>query len=111
MSQFPLSIVTIPVQIGYFTERYETEETAFASQQLNYVDKPHIWNPGGGGRSSGNRELALPLARAAVALGVDGLFFEVHPDHALSDGPNSLRLDVFERELPVLLELNAFLRK
>jgi 2-dehydro-3-deoxyphosphooctonate aldolase (KDO 8-P synthase) len=50
----------------------------------------------------------MVLTPAAVALGVDGLFFEVHPDpyHALSDGPNSLRLDVFERELPVLLELN-----
>ena len=53
----------------------------------------------------------MVFARAAFALGVDGLFFEVHPDHALSDGPNSLRLNVFERELPVLLELNAFLRK
>ena len=58
--------------------------------------------PGAGGeRSGGQREFVAPLARAAVAVGVDGLFMEVHqdPDHALSDGPNSYRLD----ELPLLL--------
>jgi 2-dehydro-3-deoxyphosphooctonate aldolase (KDO 8-P synthase) len=44
------------------------------------------------GRSGGQREFVAPLARAAVALGVAGLFCEVHPrpDEALSDGPNSL---------------------
>ncbi|MCU0609150.1 MAG: 3-deoxy-8-phosphooctulonate synthase [Chitinispirillaceae bacterium] len=64
--------------------------------------------PGGGkGVSSGNRDLALPLAKAALAMGVDGLFFEVHPDpdKALCDGPNSLRLDDFARQVPVLLDL------
>lgn len=58
--------------------------------------------PGGGGdRSTGQREFVAPLARAAVAVGVDGIFMEVHedPDHALSDGPNSYRLD----ELAALL--------
>ena len=56
----------------------------------------------GGERSGGQREFVAPLARAAVAVGIDGLFMEVHedPDHALSDGPNSYRLD----ELPALLE-------
>ncbi|MCC5788415.1 MAG: 3-deoxy-8-phosphooctulonate synthase [Opitutales bacterium] len=47
--------------------------------------------PGGGdGRSAGQREFALPLARAALAAGAHGLFVETHPDpdHALSDGPN-----------------------
>jgi 2-dehydro-3-deoxyphosphooctonate aldolase (KDO 8-P synthase) len=55
----------------------------------------------------------MVLTRAAVALGVDGLPFEVHPDHdhALGNGPDSLLLDVVEREAPVLPELNAFLRK
>ena len=55
-----------------------------------------------GERSGGQREFVAPLARAAVAVGIDGLFMEVHedPDHALSDGPNSYRLD----ELPALLE-------
>lgn len=52
--------------------------------------------PGGQGSSSGGqREFAMPLARAAVAARVDGLFFEVHPepDKALCDGPNMMRLD------------------
>jgi len=59
--------------------------------------------PGAGGeRSGGQREFIAPLARAATAVGVDGLFMEVHedPDRALSDGPNSYPLDL----LPALLE-------
>jgi 2-dehydro-3-deoxyphosphooctonate aldolase (KDO 8-P synthase) len=48
----------------------------------------------GGERSGGQREFIAPLARAAVAVGIDGMFMEVHedPDHALSDGPNSYPL-------------------
>jgi 2-dehydro-3-deoxyphosphooctonate aldolase (KDO 8-P synthase) len=55
----------------------------------------------GGTASSGQREMIPTLARAAVAAGCDALFVEVHPDpdRALSDGPNSLRLD----DLPGLL--------
>lgn len=52
--------------------------------------------PGGSGtRSGGQREFAPVLAKAAAAVGVDGLFMEVHPDpdRALCDGPNSLPLD------------------
>ena len=52
--------------------------------------------PGGKGSSSGGqREFAEPLARAAVAVGVDGLFIEVHPepDRALCDGPNMISID------------------
>jgi len=59
--------------------------------------------PGAGGeKSGGQREFVAPLARAAVAVGVDGIFMEVHenPDRALSDGPNSYPLD----QLGVLLE-------
>lgn len=51
--------------------------------------------PGGGGdRSLGQRQYVAPLARAAVAVGVDGLFMETHPDPdtALSDGPNMVPL-------------------
>ena len=56
----------------------------------------------GGKQSSGQREFIAPQARAAAAVGVDGIFMEVHedPDRALSDGPNSYRLD----DLPALLE-------
>jgi len=59
--------------------------------------------PGGLKTSSGGqREFVVPLARAAVGLGVAGLFTEVHPrpDHALSDGPNSL----VESTLPAFLK-------
>jgi 2-dehydro-3-deoxyphosphooctonate aldolase (KDO 8-P synthase) len=73
-----------------------------------------VQQPGGGdGCSSGNRDHALPLARAALTMGVNGLFFEIHPDpdRALCDGPNSLRLDDFERELPVLVALEEFLKR
>jgi 2-dehydro-3-deoxyphosphooctonate aldolase (KDO 8-P synthase) len=58
--------------------------------------------PSKGGTSSGNREYVIPLARAAAAYGIDGLFTEVHPnpERALSDGSNSLRL----RDVPRLLD-------
>ncbi len=63
--------------------------------------------PGGQGvASGGQRHFIRPLARAAVAVGVDAVFLETHedPEHALSDGPNSYRLS----ELPQLLrELQA----
>lgn len=54
-----------------------------------------------GSASGGQREFAAPLARAAVAVGVDGLFMEVHPspDTALCDGPNMISLT----DLPALL--------
>jgi len=54
-----------------------------------------------GDRSGGDRRMAPPLLRAAVAAGVDGVFMEVHvdPDRALSDGPNTLPLAA----LPALL--------
>lgn len=55
--------------------------------------------PGGHGDStSGNREYAEPLAKAAIAAGADALFFEVHPDpdNALSDGPNMVKLSEFD---------------
>jgi 2-dehydro-3-deoxyphosphooctonate aldolase (KDO 8-P synthase) len=55
--------------------------------------------PGGHGASSGGqREFAGPLARAAAAVGVEGLFLEVHPDpgRALCDGPNMIALEDLE---------------
>ena len=69
-----------------------------------------VQSPGGaGGRSGGNRDYVAPLARAAVAFGVDGLFVETHPrpDEALSDGPNMLPLDSMREFLSTCLELHA----
>jgi len=57
-----------------------------------------VQEPGGlGGATGGNRAMVEPLARAAVAVGVDGLFLETHPapDSAPSDGPNMVPLDQF----------------
>lgn len=64
--------------------------------------------PGGAGTSSGGqREFIPPLARAAVAAGIDGLFMEVHPEpeKALCDGPNSWPLDQLEELLVGLLAI------
>lgn len=64
--------------------------------------------PGGAGtKSSGQRQFIAPLARAAVACGVDGLFFETHPnpDNALSDGPNSIPLHKVKDLLRNLLDI------
>jgi 2-dehydro-3-deoxyphosphooctonate aldolase (KDO 8-P synthase) len=59
-----------------------------------------VQRPGLGdrGASGGAREFILPLALAAVAAGVDGVFLETHPDpdHAPSDGPNMLPLSALE---------------
>src|SRR5205823_14419419 len=67
-----------------------------------------VQEPGGlGAATGGNRAMVEPLARAAAAIGVDGLFFEVHPDpdHAPSDGPNMLRLDDFPAVLRRVLAI------
>jgi 2-dehydro-3-deoxyphosphooctonate aldolase (KDO 8-P synthase) len=61
----------------------------------------------GGTASSGQREMIPTLAKAAVAAGCDALFVEVHPnpDKALSDGPNSLRLDDLRSVLRTCLRI------
>ncbi len=64
--------------------------------------------PGGqGDASGGEREWIAGLAKAAVAVGVDALFFEVHdePDRAPCDGPNQMRLDEFPTLLDTLLAI------
>ena len=65
--------------------------------------------PGGaGGSSGGQREFIPPLARAAVAAGLDGMFMEVHPDpaKALCDGPNSIPLAEVEPLLEKLIQIH-----
>jgi len=67
-----------------------------------------VQQPGGRGTSTGGqREFVAPLARAAVAVGVNGLFMETHPDpdNALSDGPNMVPLHRLEALLRQLLAL------
>ncbi|TWT73367.1 3-deoxy-8-phosphooctulonate synthase [Allorhodopirellula solitaria] len=67
-----------------------------------------VQQPGGlGGATGGNREMVEPLARAAVAIGCDALFFETHPqpETSPSDGPNMIPLDQFTGLVDRLLRL------
>ena len=70
--------------------------------------------PGGqGDRSGGQREFVPVLARAAVAVGVSGLFMETHPDpeKAMSDGPNAWPLGQIAVLLEQLMELDALVKR
>jgi 2-dehydro-3-deoxyphosphooctonate aldolase (KDO 8-P synthase) len=70
--------------------------------------------PGGqGGSSGGQREFVPVLARAAVAVGVSGLFMETHPDpdKALSDGPNAWPLPRMRALLETLIELDRVTKR
>ncbi|HJQ81353.1 MAG TPA: 3-deoxy-8-phosphooctulonate synthase [Lacipirellulaceae bacterium] len=69
-----------------------------------------VQEPGGLGKATGgNRAMVEPLARAAMALGADGLFCETHPDpdRSPSDGPNMVPLDGFAPMLRRLLTIRA----
>jgi 2-dehydro-3-deoxyphosphooctonate aldolase (KDO 8-P synthase) len=113
--------VTAKLREGRAAEIWQTERgTTFGYQNLvvdmrsfpilrangfpTIFDATHsVQLPGaGGGKSSGQREFVLPLARAALAAGAQGLFIETHPDpaQAISDGPNMIPL----AELPALLD-------
>lgn len=73
------------------------------------MDATHsVQKPGGQGTSTGgNRAYVEPLAKAAISVGADALFFEVHPDpdNALSDGANMVKLDEFEGLLERVLKV------
>ncbi len=67
-----------------------------------------VQQPGGlGGSTGGNREMVWPLARAAVAVGVDAVFLETHPDpdKSPSDGPNMVPLSRVEELLNQLRQI------
>lgn len=70
--------------------------------------------PGGrGGRSGGEREYIGPLSRAAAAVGIHGIFLEVHPDppRALCDGDNSLFLDDLRPILEAVKQIHDFVAR
>jgi 2-dehydro-3-deoxyphosphooctonate aldolase (KDO 8-P synthase) len=70
--------------------------------------------PGGIGTASGGlREMVPYLSRASVAVGIDGIFLEVHPDpeSAKCDGPNSLRLDSLFELLQMLLQIDTIVKR
>ncbi|NYT59715.1 3-deoxy-8-phosphooctulonate synthase [Alcaligenaceae bacterium] len=69
--------------------------------------------PGGQGTSSGGqREFVPVLARAAIAVGIAGIFMETHPnpDQALSDGPNAVPLDQIESLLSTLVNIDRYVK-
>jgi 2-dehydro-3-deoxyphosphooctonate aldolase (KDO 8-P synthase) len=73
-----------------------------------------VQQPGGQGTSSGGDRRFVPvLARAAVAVGVAGVFIETHqdPDHAPSDGPNMMKLGDMETLLRELMEIDRIAKK
>ncbi len=72
-----------------------------------------VQSPGGKGNSTGgDRTMVPPLARAAVAVGVAGLFIETHndPDNAPSDGPNMVPLDAMPELLKTLKQLDTLIK-
>lgn len=73
-----------------------------------------VQQPGGqGGSSGGQREFVETLARAAVAIGVAGVFIETHqdPDHAPSDGPNMVKITELPRLLETLMAFDRLAKK
>jgi 2-dehydro-3-deoxyphosphooctonate aldolase (KDO 8-P synthase) len=69
--------------------------------------------PGGQGTTSGGqREFVPVLARAAMAVGISGIFMETHPDplHALSDGPNAVPLKHMRRLLETLVAIDRVVK-
>ena len=73
-----------------------------------------VQQPGGQGTSSGGqREFVETLARAAVAVGVAGVFLETHqdPDHAPSDGPNMVKLENLPNLLETLMSFDRLAKK
>jgi len=85
--------------------------TMAASGYPVIMDATHsVQQPGGqGGSSGGQREFAPVMARAAVALGVAGVFIETHedPDNAPSDGPNMIPLTQMPALLNVLAQIDS----
>jgi 3-deoxy-7-phosphoheptulonate synthase len=79
-----------------------------AVQRLSHL--PILVDPSHG---TGKRNKVLPMARAAVAVGADGLIVEVHhdPDHALSDGPQSILPEQFEALMSQVKQIAAVLER
>ncbi len=127
MAQVVTKLREAGVENLWLTERgssfgYNTLVVDFRSlPQLRALGCPVIFDathsvqqPGGRGSSSGGqREFVAPLARAAAAVGIDGLFMEVHPDpdRGLSDGPNMVPLHRVEPLLEQLLAIRAPLQE
>ena len=79
----------------------------------NFDATHSVQQPGGmGAKSGGQREYVAPLARAAAAVGIDGIFMETHPnpEKALSDGPNMVPLKRMKELISQILEIRNCLK-
>jgi 2-dehydro-3-deoxyphosphooctonate aldolase (KDO 8-P synthase) len=79
------------------------------------LDATHsVQLPGGGkGETSGRPEFIFPIARAGVAVGIDALFIETHPDpkRALSDAASQLKLDLLEELVKQVIAIDRLVKK
>jgi 2-dehydro-3-deoxyphosphooctonate aldolase (KDO 8-P synthase) len=103
--------------VGYNTLVVDFRSPVIMAEQTGYtviMDCTHaVQQPGGQGTSSGGqREYAPVMARAAIAVGVAGLFIETHqdPDNAPSDGPNMIPLHEMEALLRQLKALDEVVK-
>ena len=104
------TLASVPYGLGRLRSLPQMAETGAPI----IFDATHaVQQPGGmGGSSGGDRRFVAPLARAAVAVGVAGLFIETHqdPDHAPSDGPNMVPLKAFEGLLRELMAIDRVVK-
>ena len=104
------------VSFGYNTLVSDMRSISIMKRE-NYpviFDATHsVQQPGGkGNRSGGQREFIYDLSKAAVSIGISGLFIEVHddPDNAPSDGPNMLKLSELESFLVKIIKLDNLVK-
>jgi 2-dehydro-3-deoxyphosphooctonate aldolase (KDO 8-P synthase) len=105
------------VSFGYNTLVVDMRSLTIMANETGYpviIDATHaVQQPGGqGGSSGGKREFAPVIARAAIAVGVAGVFIETHqdPDNAPSDGPNMIKLADMPQVLAQLKALDAVVK-
>tara|TARA_B100000575_G_scaffold261896_1_gene235911 strand:- start:2843 stop:3670 length:828 start_codon:yes stop_codon:yes gene_type:complete len=105
------------VSFGYNTLVSDMRSISIMKRE-NYpviFDATHsVQQPGGrGNQSGGQREFIYDLSKAAVSIGISGLFIEVHddPDNAPSDGPNMLKLSELESFLDKIIKLDNLVKK
>ena len=104
------------VSFGYNTLVSDMRSISIMKKE-NYpviFDATHsVQQPGGrGSQSGGQREFIYDLSKAAVSIGISGLFVEVHddPDNAPSDGPNMLKLSELESFLVKIIKLDNLIK-
>ena len=104
------------VSFGYntlVTDMRSLPELAKTGAPVVFDATHSVQQPGGrGGSSGGQREYVPALARAAVAVGVSGVFIETHqdPDNAPSDGPNMVPLNALEKLMSDLIRINDLIK-